>query len=82
MASSVQNILDFVNEHCCFYNYYGCTECTGSAVQYMIADNNDDVEFLPIGRPISNVHINLLDEYLQPIIPGIQTGQIVIGGNI
>jgi non-ribosomal peptide synthetase component F len=82
MVSNVCNILDFVNQHCHFHNYYGCTECTGIASQYMIVGNNDDVEFLPIGRPIPNVHIYLLDNYLQPTIPSVQTGEIVIGGNI
>ena len=53
-----------------------------SASQYMIANNNDNTEVLPIGRPLPNVHIYLLDEYLQPTIPGIQSGEIVIGGSI
>ncbi|CAF1354197.1 unnamed protein product [Adineta steineri] len=55
-------------------------KCTGAVTQYMITTNKDDVEFLPIGRPMPNTHIYLLDDYLQPIIPGVQTGQIVIGG--
>ena len=82
MANNVYSILGFVNEHCRLYNFYGPAECTGAAIQYMITNNNDAVEFLPIGRPLPNVHVYLLDEYLQPIIPGVQTGDIFIGGNI
>ena len=82
MASSVRNISNFMNEYCRFYNYYGYTECTGVASQYMIATNNYNMEFLPIGRPLPNVHIYLLDEHLQSTIPGVQTGEIVIGGSI
>jgi non-ribosomal peptide synthetase component F len=81
IGSGASKILSFLNEHCRFYNYYGCAECTGAVSQYMIANNYDNMEFLLIGRPMPNVHIYLLDEYLQPVIPGIQTGEIVIGGN-
>jgi non-ribosomal peptide synthetase component F len=82
MAKNVNSILDFINENCRLYNYYGSIECTGAAIQNMITDNNNNIEFLPLGRPLSNVHVYLLDDYLQPIIPGVQTGEIVIGGNI
>jgi non-ribosomal peptide synthetase component F len=78
----VHNTLDFVSKHCRFYNCYECTECTGAAIQHMITRNNDDFGILPIGRPMTNVHIYILDQYLQPTIPGVQTGEIVIGGNI
>ena len=81
MTSSVHNTLDFVSKHCHFYNYYERTECTGAAIQHMITGNDEDAGVVLIGRPMANVHIYLLDEYLQPIIPGFQTGEIVIGGN-
>ena len=35
-----------------------------------------------MGRPTSNAHIYLVDEYLQPTIPGVQTGEIIIRGKI
>ncbi|CAF1414732.1 unnamed protein product, partial [Rotaria sordida] len=60
----------------------GNLKCTGTATQYIYESNNDDAELLPIGRPLPNVHIYLLDEYFQPVIPGVQTGEIIIGGNI
>ncbi|CAF3340149.1 unnamed protein product [Rotaria sp. Silwood2] len=81
MASTVRKILSFVNEHCRFYNCYGYTECTGTAVQYIDEGNSNDADFLPIGRPLSRAHIYLLDEYRQPVIPGVQTGEIFIGGS-
>ncbi len=82
LASNVQNSLNFVSTHCRFYNCYGRAECSGTAIQYMATGNNDEAEVLPIGRPIPNVQIHLLDEYLQPTIPGVHSGEIVIGGNI
>jgi non-ribosomal peptide synthetase component F len=48
----------------------------------MATGKNDKAEVLPIGRPIPNVQIHLVDEYLQPTIPGVHSGEIVIGGNI
>ena len=83
MASRMRSVLDFVSAHCHFHIYYGPAECAGAAIQYMIADNNDeDVAFLPIGRPLPNVHVYLLDKYLQPTIPVLQIGELVVGGNI
>lgn len=76
----MRSILDFVNEHCRCYNYYNPAEYAGAAVQYLITDN--DVVFLPIGRPISSVHVYFLDKYVQSVISGVQIGEIVIGGNI
>ncbi len=82
MANYVHNSLNFVDEHCRFYNCYGRTECSGTAIQYMTSGDSIEAGVLPIGRPIPNVHIYLVDEYLQSTIPGVQTGEIVIGGNI
>lgn len=80
MASDVKNSLPFFNKQCCFYNCYGHAECAGRAIQYVTLGNKDDSKVLPMGRPISHVHIYLVDKYLQPVIPGIQTGEIIIGG--
>ncbi|CAF1098412.1 unnamed protein product [Rotaria sp. Silwood1] len=49
MTNTMRNMLNFVNERCRCYNYYGCTECTGTVMQYIGESNNDDAEFLPIG---------------------------------
>lgn len=82
MGSHIQNSLNFVSEHCRFFNCYGRIECSGAAIRYRTTRTKDETEVLPIGRPIPNVNIYLVDEYLQPTIPGVQTGEIVIGGNI
>jgi len=70
----------YLNEHCQLFNCYGYTECTGTVIQYLIGDN--DVKFVPIERLLTNIHIYLLDKYLQPVIPDVQIGEIVIGGKI
>ena len=80
--SDVRNSSPFVNKQCHFYNCYGHMECSGTAIQYVTSGNRNESEILPMGRPMANVRIYLVDEYLQPIIPGVQTGEILIGGKI
>ena len=82
MASDVCDASRFVNKQCRFYNCYGHTECSGTALQHLTSNQKEESGILPIGRPIANVHIYLVDEYLQPTIPGVQTGEIIIGGNV
>jgi non-ribosomal peptide synthetase component F len=79
---TVTDIMPYLSENCRFYNCYGPAECTEGATLHLVT--NDDLLYrsVPLGRPMSNVHIHLLDEYLQPVIPGIHIGEIVIGGMI
>ncbi|HSI10705.1 MAG TPA: amino acid adenylation domain-containing protein [Chthoniobacter sp.] len=57
-------------------NGYGPTETTTFAVCHQIKNPAPSV---PIGRPISNTDVFILDEQGQPVSPGI-TGEIYIGG--
>ncbi|CAF3180004.1 unnamed protein product, partial [Rotaria sp. Silwood2] len=83
-ALSINNVLDFAqfaHDKCQFYNWYGPAECTEAASKYLISGNESKQGHLPIGRPIPNVYIYILDDYLQHVIPDIQIGDIVIGGS-
>jgi acyl-CoA synthetase (AMP-forming)/AMP-acid ligase II len=57
---------------------YGPTETTTFAATYAITDC-DEYSSLPIGRPIANTRIYLLDPYSQPVPLGA-VGEIYIGG--
>ncbi|BAY12152.1 non-ribosomal peptide synthetase [Calothrix sp. NIES-2098] len=57
-----------------FFNAYGPTE---ASVWSTIAEINSACENPPIGRPIANTQIYILDKYLQPVPIGI-TGEIYI----
>jgi amino acid adenylation domain-containing protein len=60
------------------FNEYGPTETTIWCTQYFCglpATNNA----MPIGRPVRNAEIYLLDDYLQPVPIGIP-GQVYVGG--
>ncbi|KST70379.1 non-ribosomal peptide synthetase [Mastigocoleus testarum] len=59
-----------------FFNAYGPTEATVCAT---IAECNKITEKLPIGRPINNTQIYILDHYLQPVPIGVP-GELYIGG--
>ncbi|CAF3769271.1 unnamed protein product, partial [Rotaria sp. Silwood1] len=83
-ALSINSVLDFAqfaHDKCQFYNWYGPAECTEAASKYLISGNELKQGHLPIGRPIPNVHIYIVDDYLQHVIPDIQIGDIVIGGS-
>jgi aspartate racemase len=64
-----------------FFNNYGPTECTMIATCYRMS--SDLGQYLnrpvPIGRPIRNVRIYILDSYRQPVPIGV-AGEIYIGG--
>ncbi|MGY4641869.1 amino acid adenylation domain-containing protein [Pseudomonas sp. TE24901] len=59
---------------------YGPTETTTYATTYEVRAIAFDAESVPVGRPISNTHIHVLDAHLQPVPLGV-TGEICIGGD-
>ena len=61
-------------------NGYGPTETTTFASTYEIASVPDLHKSIPIGRPIGNTQIYILDSYLQPVPIGIG-GELYIGGD-
>ncbi|GAB3930930.1 polyketide synthase [Larkinella terrae] len=62
-----------------FYNKYGPTEATISSIQYRYStDINPEVP-VPIGKPIANTQIYILDETGNPVPDGM-SGEIYIGG--
>lgn len=59
-------------------NLYGPTETTIDATFHVCAPE-DRRPFVPIGRPISNVLVRVLDEQGEPVPPGMP-GELYIGG--
>ncbi|MCB0192755.1 MAG: amino acid adenylation domain-containing protein [Anaerolineae bacterium] len=60
------------------YNLYGPTEASIASTCWP-CQAGDDKRSVPIGRPIANTQIYLLDKYLQPVPLGIP-GEVHIGG--
>ncbi|AEI62072.1 non-ribosomal peptide synthetase [Myxococcus fulvus] len=67
--------------HAPWLNVYGPTECTITSATCDIpgAEGLGTEATFPIGRPIPRVRIHLLDEHLEPVLPGLP-GRVYIGG--
>ncbi|WNG39138.1 amino acid adenylation domain-containing protein [Archangium violaceum] len=67
--------------HAPWLNVYGPTECTITSATCDIpgAEGVGTAATFPIGRPIPRVRFYLLDEYLEPVLPGLP-GKVYIGG--
>ena len=59
------------------FNMYGPTETTVWSTSYLI---NQIGSTVPIGRPIANTQVYLLDEALEPVAVG-EIGELFIGGD-
>jgi amino acid adenylation domain-containing protein len=66
---------------CAILNHYGPTEATVGVLTYRVEENicAATTSPLPLGRPLANVQIYLLDQHLQPVPIGVQ-GEMYIGG--
>jgi amino acid adenylation domain-containing protein len=61
-------------------NVYGVAECTDVSTAHVLTDYRGYATTgVPIGRPISNVDVHLLDDALRPVTPG-EVGQLGIAG--
>ncbi len=76
------NLIDLVQKHapeCQIINHYGPTETTVGVLTFPVNSrlNSDKV---PLGRPLANTQVYLLDSYQQPV-PISVPGEIYIGGD-
>ena len=60
-------------------NNYGPTECTVVATSGIVPPKGGTDKLPPIGRPIDNVDVYILDGDMKKVAPGM-TGEIYIGG--
>ncbi|HEX3559478.1 MAG TPA: amino acid adenylation domain-containing protein [Pyrinomonadaceae bacterium] len=61
-------------------NMFGQTETTGIVTTYPIpVENNERVGIVPIGRPIANTQVYLLDRRMQPVPFGV-AGELYLSG--
>ncbi|GAB6902688.1 amino acid adenylation domain-containing protein [Kineosporia succinea] len=59
-------------------NAYGPAECTDDVTQGPVVPGPDDL-YAPIGRPLPNTRLYVLDRDFQPLPPGV-IGEIFVGG--
>ena len=60
------------------HNLYGPAECAVDVTAYTCAETETDP--IPIGKPIANTQIYILDNYMQPVPIGV-TGELCIAGD-
>jgi amino acid adenylation domain-containing protein/thioester reductase-like protein len=64
---------------CLFTNIYGATELTADAVTYGFVGEAGLPDTIPIGRPVPNTRVYILDAHGEPVPPGVG-GDIYVGG--
>ncbi|MEH1781198.1 MAG: amino acid adenylation domain-containing protein [Nostoc sp.] len=74
----VSNLLATQSE-CKVYNHYGPTETTVGVLTYSVDKNLPATPTLPLGYPLNNTQIYILDTNLNPLPIGIP-GEIYVGG--
>lgn len=77
VLSRIKSWTENANPH--IVNTYGPTECTDVSSFYNINIAEQLDKTIPIGKPISNVKLYVLDKNLQPLPIGI-VGELYIGG--
>ncbi|MEM9537940.1 MAG: amino acid adenylation domain-containing protein [Cyanobacteria bacterium P01_E01_bin.42] len=69
-----------VLQHCQLVHVYGPTENTTFTSYYPILSKRERVESIPIGRPIANTRVYILDPQKQPVPIGV-AGELYTGGD-
>jgi amino acid adenylation domain-containing protein len=62
-----------------FYNEYGPTETTVTSIEMLVPPPGDGTVRTPIGKPIGNTRVYILDNRLHPLPIGVP-GELCIGG--
>jgi amino acid adenylation domain-containing protein len=65
--------------HCRLINLYGTSEASDQVTWYDTSGMRVELVGVPIGRPIANTQVYLLDRHLQPVPIGVP-GELHIGG--
>ena len=78
-VSHVKRVLEQL-DGCCLINGYGPTENTTFTTCYPMTDVSALGSSVPIGRPIANTRVYILDAQLQPVPIGV-VGELYTGGD-
>ena len=81
-AADLGSIKQVINHHGPkrLINGYGPTESTTFSTWYLVEKLSENIKSLPIGKPISNTLLYVLDQNLEPVPVGVP-GELFIGGD-
>lgn len=79
-TSLANSILEQVPSQVKIFNEYGPTETVVGCMIHLFDSTKDTGQFAPIGKPISNTSIYLLDKSMNPVSIGVE-GEIYIAGD-
>lgn len=71
--------LEALPEHVRLLNTYSISECHDISSHDLRNDKNQESKFCPVGYPIKDVEIKLLDEKMCPVEPG-EVGELYVAG--
>jgi amino acid adenylation domain-containing protein len=79
LASSFVDEIHEMKPACRVFNHYGPTECTVGSIMTLVAKDREKTPSIPLGHPIANTQIYILDGEGQPVPIG-KVGEIHISG--
>ena len=68
-----------LNPNCTILNHYGSTETTVGILTYQVEQIDINSQTVPLGKPLANIQVYVLDSQLQPVPIGVP-GELYIGG--
>ncbi|QUI21830.1 amino acid adenylation domain-containing protein [Vallitalea pronyensis] len=79
-VSLAKNIYESYNGNIEIWNEYGPTETVVGCMIHKYNDEKDTYSSVPIGRPIDNVQVYILDDNLHPVLEG-EIGELYVSGD-
>ncbi|MFB2973200.1 amino acid adenylation domain-containing protein [Aerosakkonema sp. BLCC-F183] len=74
------DLIRHLSPKCTIFNHYGPTETTVGVTTFTVKNNSHPwAKTVPLGRPIANIQLYILDSHLQPVPIGCP-GELYIGG--
>ncbi|WP_179867010.1 non-ribosomal peptide synthetase [Bacillus pseudomycoides] len=78
-AGLVSKVRDLFNNNVEIYNEYGPTETVVGSMVYKISTNENNMDIIPIGKPIDNTKVYVLNRDRKPLPIG-EVGELYISG--